>query len=217
MGEAHSVSVYGARDGRLDLIFRVAAQDSIGILYSVVTLHLGFDFNADEYKIMGLAPYGNPERFRPFFEQGVKLCGDGTIRIPLLHINQSRDERENYLATRKYLEEHLAPPRHPHEDITDKHRDVAAALQDCLNRLMLLIRRRFGKHAGLRGLALAGGVPLNSTANGKLLQSGMFDEIFVQPAAADDGSALGAAAFRAAENGGIQNTRIPVPFYGPAY
>src|SRR5438034_915396 len=59
MGEAHSVSVYGARDGRLDLIFRVAAQDSIGILYSLVTLHLGFDFNADEYKIMGLAPSGN--------------------------------------------------------------------------------------------------------------------------------------------------------------
>src|SRR5438034_1107344 len=70
---------------------------------------------------------------------------------------------------------------------------------------------------GLRRLALAGGVALNCTANGKLLQSGMFDDIFVQPAAGDDGSALGAAAFRAAQNGGIRNARIPVPFYGPAY
>jgi len=217
MGEFHSASVYHAHCGKLKKLCEMPILDSIGILYSVVTLHLGFDFNADEYKIMGLAPYGNPERFRPFFDQAVKLCGDGTIRIPLLHMNQSRDERENYLATRKYLEEHLAPPRHPQEDITDKHRDVAAALQDCLNRVMLHICRRFGKHTGLRRLALAGGVALNCTANGKLLQSGMFDEIFVQPAAADDGSALGAAAFRAAQNGGIQNTRIPVPFYGPAY
>src|SRR5437667_184908 len=94
MGEAHSVSVYCARDGRLDLIFQVAAQDSIGILYSLVTLHLGFDFNADEYKIMGLAPYGDPERFRRFFEEGVELLSDGGICIPLLRMNRTPEERE---------------------------------------------------------------------------------------------------------------------------
>src|SRR5438034_9872783 len=93
MGEAHSVSVYCARDGRLDLIFQVAAQDSIGILYSLVTLHLGFDFNADEYKIMGLAPYGDPERFRRFFEEGVELLSDGGICIPLLRMNRTPEER----------------------------------------------------------------------------------------------------------------------------
>jgi carbamoyltransferase len=217
MGEFHSASVYHARRAQLEKLCEMPSRDSIGILYSIVTLHLGFDFNADEYKIMGLAPYGNPERFRPFFEQAVKLCEDGTIRIPLLHRNQSREERENYLATRKYLKEHLVPPRDPQEDITDKHRDVAAALQECLDRVMLHICGQFGRRTGLRRLALAGGVALNCTANGKLLQSGMFDDIFVQPAAADDGSALGAAAFRASQNGGIQNTRIPVPFYGPAH
>lgn len=217
MGEFHSASVYHAHRGKLEKLCEMSIGDSIGILYSVVTLHLGFDFNADEYKIMGLAPYGDRERFRSFFERAVELRQDGTIRIPLLHRNQSREERENYLATRKYLKDHLVPPRGANEEITDEHRDVAAALQDCLDRVMLHICGQFGKRTGLRRLALAGGVALNCTANGKLLQSGMFDEIFVQPAAADDGSALGAAAFRASQNGGIQNTRIPVPFYGPAY
>src|SRR5207249_4132963 len=217
MGEAHSVSVYCARDGRLDLIFQVGAQDSIGILYSLVTLHLGFDFNADEYKIMGLAPYGDPERFRPFFEKAVELLPDGMVRIPLLRMNKSRDERENYLATRKYLAEHLIKPREPDAEITGDHRDVAAALQDCLDRVMLHICGTFGRRTGLRRLALAGGVALNCTANGKLVESGMFDDIFVQPAAADDGSALGAAILRSAQRGAIRNIRMPVPFYGPSY
>jgi carbamoyltransferase len=180
-------------------------------------LHLGFDFNADEYKIMGLAPYGNPARFRSFFDQAVELREDGTIRVPLLRMNRTRDERENHLATRKCLTEHLIKPRHPDDEIRDEHRDVAAALQECLDRAMLHICKHFGSSTGLRRLAVAGGVALNCTANGKLVQSGIFDEIFVQPAAGDDGSALGAAAFRCAQNGCIHNTRIPVPFYGPAY
>jgi len=217
MGEVQSASLYHGRNGKLEKLQEISARDSIGIFYSVVTLHLGFDFNADEYKIMGLAPYGNPARFRSLFEQAVELREDGTIRIPLLRLNRTRDERENYLATRRFLTEHLVKPRYPHDEITDEHRDVAAALQECLDRVMLHICKHFGKCTGLRRLALAGGVALNCTANGRLLQSGVFDDIFVQPAAGDDGSALGAAAYRAAQNGGVRNTRFPVPFYGPAY
>jgi carbamoyltransferase len=217
MGELQSATVYHAHDGKLDKLCEVSARDSIGILYSVVTLHLGFDFNADEYKIMGLAPYGNADRFHSFFEKAIELNQDGTFRIPLLHLNKSRDERENYLSTRKYLEENLVKSRDPNDEITDAHRDVSAALQDCLDRVMLHLCGNFGKRTGLRRLALAGGVALNCTANGKLLQSGMFDDIFVQPAAGDDGTALGAAAFRAAQNGDIRNVRVPVPFYGPAH
>ena len=217
MGEMQSASIYHARNGNLEKLSEMPARDSIGILYSVVTLHLGFDFNADEYKIMGLAPYGNPARFRPFFEEAVELREDGTIRIPLLRMNRTRDERENHLATRKCLSEHLIKPRDPNDEITDEHRDVAASLQECLDRAILHICKQFGSRTGLRRLALAGGVALNCTANGRLLQSGIFDEIFVQPAAGDDGSALGAAAFRSAQNGCIRNTRIPAPFYGPAY
>ncbi len=94
---------------------------------------------------------------------------------------------------------------------------MAAALQECLDRVMVHICGRFGASTGLRRLALAGGVALNCTANGKLLQSRLFDEIYIQPAAADDGSALGAALYRASLAGEIRNTRFPAPFYGPGY
>ena len=217
MGEFQSATIYHAHHRKLDKLGEISARDSIGILYSVVTLHLGFDFNADEYKIMGLAPYGNAERYRSFFEKAVEFREDGTIGIPLLRMNRSRDERENYLATRKYLSENLVEKRVPGSEITDEHRDVSAALQECLDRVMLHICGRFGKHTGIRQLALAGGVALNCTANGKLLQSGLFTDVFVQPAAGDDGSALGAAAFQAMQNGEAQNRRIPAPFLGPSH
>ena len=217
MGEVQSVTVYDANSGKLQKLREVSANDSIGILYSLVTLHLGFDFNADEYKIMGLAPYGNPERYRHFFDEVVELRPNGSIRIPILHSNRSREERENYLVTRNYLCVNLIPERQPDDPISDAHRDVAAALQQCLNRATLHICKHFGETTGLRRLALAGGVALNCTANGALMRSGAFDEIYIQPAAGDDGAGLGAALHRAAVNGEIHNRRMPVPFLGPVY
>ncbi len=217
MGETQGASIFHGHDGRLDKIRELSAHDSIGILYSLVTLHLGFDFNSDEYKIMGLAPYGNPERFRPFFEQAVQFCADGSIRIPILRLNRSREERENYTATRQYLEDHLIAERQPDSEITEEHCDVAAALQECLNETMLHLCGHFGSSTGLRRLAMAGGVALNCTANGRLMRAGLFDEIYIQPAAADDGSALGAALYRSARAGEVRNVRSPVPFYGPSY
>jgi carbamoyltransferase len=215
MGEVHSASVYRARAGHLERVHQISAANSIGILYSLITFHVGFDFNADEYKIMGLAPYGDPERFRSFFEQTVLLGEDGSIQIPILKLNRTRDERENHLRTREYLNTHLIPERDPDAEITDEYRDVAAALQACLDRTMLHLCGYFGRKTGVRRLALAGGVALNCTANGKLLSSGLFDDIYVQPAAGDDGAALGAALYRAALAGEIANERLPTPFYGP--
>jgi len=217
MGEIESLSVYDFHDGALEKICTVGANDSIGILYSLVTLHLGFDFNSDEYKIMGLAPYGDPARFRPFFEQAVELREDGAIRIPILKLNQSRAERENYTATRAYLDEHLLPRRMPANPITSTHQDVAAALQECLERVILHICAHFAEKTGLRRVALAGGVALNCTANGRLARSGLFDEVYVQPVAGDDGVALGAALYRAALAGEVRNRRMSVPLLGPRY
>ena len=217
MGEVQSVSVYHARAGRLERLFQISAQDSVGILYSVVTLHLGFDFNADEYKIMGLAPYGDPARFRRFFEEAVVLAPDGGMRIPPLRLNRTYDERERHLATRAVLGTELCRPRRPDEDIADVHRDVAAALQEALDRTLLHLCGHFAATTGQRRLALAGGVALNCTANGKLLASGTFDEIYIQPAAGDDGSALGAALHRAVLAGEVKNERLPVPFLGPSH
>jgi carbamoyltransferase len=217
MGEAHGATIYTGRGGSLEVLRRIAANHSIGILYSLVTLHLGFDFNSDEYKIMGLAPYGNPARFRAFFEEAVELRDDGTIRIPILGLNRSRDERENYLQSRAFLAEHLCAPRAPEDEIAEEHCDVAAALQECLDRSVLHICGHFARQTGLRRLAMAGGVALNCTANGKLMRSGLFDEIYIQPAAGDDGTALGAALHRAARGGEVRNLRFPVPFLGPEY
>jgi len=217
MGEAHSASIYRGREGKLEILAETPASDSIGILYSLVTLHLGFDFNSDEYKIMGLAPYGDPARYRAFFEEAVQLGRDGSVRIPILRLNRTRDERETYAGTRRYLQEHLLPARQPEAEITDDHRDAAAALQECLDRVMLHVCGFYGAATGSRKLALAGGVALNCTANGHLLKSGLFDEIYVQPAAGDDGAALGAALLRAAQGGEVCNRRFPTPFLGPSH
>lgn len=217
MGESQSASVYRGRGNQLEPLAEIGALDSIGILYSLVTLHLGFEFNSDEYKIMGLAPYGDPARYRSFFDEAVELCAGGGLRIPVLRLNKTREERENYMATRRILDAKLFPARLPQEDLTDLHRDAAAALQECLDRAMIHICGHYAKAAGIRRLALAGGVALNCSANGRLLKSGLFEEIYVQAAAGDDGSALGAALLRAAQAGEADNVRFPTPFLGPAY
>jgi carbamoyltransferase len=217
MGEVQSLTVFQFRGGEFNKLREISANDSIGILYSLVTLHLGFDFNSDEYKIMGLAPYGNPERFRAFFEKTVDLRADGSIRIPILRLNRSREERENYVATRAHLDEQLVRRRAPDAEITQEHKDVAAALQECLDRTVLHVCGHFGKQTGMRRVALAGGVALNCTANGKLIDSGIFDEVYIQPAAGDDGTALGAALYRASLSEEVHNRRMPVPLLGPAH
>jgi carbamoyltransferase len=216
MGEMHGASVYHrTRDG-IALLGRISAANSIGVLYSLVTLHLGFDFNADEYKIMGLAPYGDPERHRRFFDEQVQLTHGGGLKIPLLRLNKTPEERDFYLASRAFLAEHLIPVRDPDEELTDAHRDVAASLQACLDRVFVGLTSFYGEKTGCRRLAMAGGVALNCTSNGKILRAGHFDEVFVQPVAGDDGTALGAALLVEAEQGHLEPKRIAVPFFGPA-
>lgn len=216
MGEVESATVYHASGGRMKKLHSISASHSIGILYSLITLHLGFDFNGDEYKIMGLAPYGRPEKFRPFFEKAVEFLPSGAIRIPLLSLNNAGEERENYRASRRFFDAELGPRRRKDEEITSHHRDIAAALQECLEATMLHICGHFQKETFSRRLALAGGVALNCTSNGSLVRSNLFDEIYVQPAAGDDGAALGAALYRAALHGEGRNHRLPVPFFGPS-
>ncbi len=217
MGEAHGASIFRACEGRLEPVHRIPAADSIGIFYSLLTLHLGFDFNSDEYKIMGLAPYGDPERFRAFFDAEVKLTDDGGWSIPALKLGSEREDRENHLAARRHLGERLIAAREPDAEIAREHEDVAAGLQACLDRAIMHTCAHFGRHLGMSRLALAGGVALNTTANGRLLTSGAFEEIYVQPAAADDGSALGAALHCCSLAGEVVNRRSPTPFYGPSH
>src|SRR5208337_5657164 len=113
MGEVQSLTVFEFRGGQFTKLREISANDSIGILYSLVTYHLGFDFNSDEYKIMGLAPYGDPKQFEGVFQQMLECRADGTVRIPILRLNRTRDERENYLKTREWLSRNLIPARDP--------------------------------------------------------------------------------------------------------
>lgn len=217
MGEVDSVSGYRGCDGKLLPLFRVRARDSIGILYSLITLHLGFDFNSDEYKIMGLAPYGDPSRFRGFFEEHVLFGPKGVISIPMLSIPSNLSDLETYAHVRRYLGQKLITGRHPDAEICQEHCDVAAALQECLDRAVQFFAAELARQTGFRRLVMAGGVALNCTANGRLLHSGVFDEIYIQPAAGDDGAAVGAALYQAAVAGELENQRMPVPFLGPAF
>jgi len=216
MGEVESATIYHACAGKLTKLRSISAMHSIGVLYSLITLHLGFDFNGDEYKIMGLAPYGDPGRFRAFFQKAVELQPNGSIHIPALMLNRADADHENYRTVRNSLDAELGTRRGKDEEITDGHRDLAAALQECLERVMLHICRHFQKERSLRRLALAGGVALNCTANGALVRSGLFEDIYIQPAAGDDGTALGAALYRASLRNEVRNVRLPVPFFGPA-
>jgi carbamoyltransferase len=204
MGETQSGSIFHGRGGHLEKLREISANDSIGVVYSLVTYHLGFDFNSDEYKIMGLAPYGDPRQFEGVLQQMLECRPDGTVRIPILRLNRTRDERENYLKTREWLSRNLIPRREPSDEITQAHRDAAAALQSALNRAILHICGHFGASLGQRKIAMAGGVALNCSANGKLTRSGLFDEVYVQPAADNDGAALGAALHRASLEAKLQ-------------
>jgi len=217
MGEVYGGSVYSASNGKLDLLHEIPSIDSIGILYSLITLHLGFDFGADEYKIMGLAPYGDAARFEAFFSSAVELLANASIRIPMLAMNHTREERETYQITRNYLDDNLLPARKPGAPLLAIHQDVAAGLQKCLERAVRHICSGFADSTGHRKLAMAGGVALNCTSNGKLMRSGLFEDIFIQPAAGDDGAAAGAALFCAAMAKEVFNERMPVPFLGPSY
>lgn len=217
MGEAQSITIFSVRNGRFTKILEIPASDSLGVLYSIVTMHLGFSFGRDEYKVMGLAPYGDPSRFRSFFENIVELRPNGTFRIPILHLNSGQESREFYDHTREYLDRHLIARRHPGAELTSDQQDVAAALQKCLERVLLHVYTFARQKTNMRRLALSGGVSLNCTANGTISRAGIFEDVYVQPVSGDSGTAVGAALFRACVANEAKNQRFPVPLFGPSY
>lgn len=217
MGETNWATIFVARDGVLDAIAAQGGIHSFGLFYSIVTFHLGFDFNSDEYKVMGLAPYGDASRFHDFFEREVVLCDNGFCSIPSLGLNQTAIERDNYLATLEYLSEHLGFARAPDAPIEQIHRDIAASLQARCNSVLGHLCRHYGEKTGQRRIAVTGGVAQNCTTMGRIAKSGLFDEMYVGPGAGDDGAAIGAALHRASTHQSLRSSRPGMPFYGPGY
>ncbi|TDC25574.1 carbamoyltransferase [Streptomyces sp. 8K308] len=218
MGETESMTVAVGRGKDLEVLRTVPAIHSLGTLYGAVTLYLGFVFAMDEYKVMGLAPYGDPRRYFDEVMELIRLGPDGTFTVPALGENRGWREHETLAGTLRELTRRFGPPRAPGAAVEERHRDVAAALQAGLEAAMLHVLRHFREVTGQRRLCLAGGVALNCTLNGLTARSGWFDDIFVQPAAGDDGSSLGAALYVQAQQAGVvPEARMGAPYWGPGY
>ncbi|KVR28216.1 carbamoyltransferase [Burkholderia ubonensis] len=200
MGETESASIWTGRNGRLTRVASVSHRHSLGVLYGLFTLHLGFRFNSGEYKVMGLAPYGDPRPYFAKLSELVRLQDDGFYTIPILQLNETPLEMATYRASSRVIEELFGKPRLPDEPITQAHMDLAAALQAVLQNTTLHTLRTFKASTGARHLCMAGGVALNCTANGVVLRSRLFKRTFVQPASGDDGTALGAALYVQSEH-----------------
>jgi carbamoyltransferase len=171
------------RDGTLDVLAAQRLPHSLGLLYEEVTAHLGFRRSSDEYKVMALASYGDPDRFGPVFREHVAATGDGGFSV-----------RPMDLAA-------LVPAHEPGEGWVDIHADLAAALQVRLEDVILELARWLHSRTGEDTITLAGGVALNCVANARLAAEGPFDRVWVQPAAGDAGTALGAAMAAATRRG----------------
>jgi natural product biosynthesis luciferase-like monooxygenase protein len=218
MGEVQSMTVATGQGTDIKILTDVSAFHSLGTLYGVFTHYLGFYINSDEYKVMGLAPYGNPRRFFDQIMEFVSLRNDGTYTLPVFAHNHTREEQETHAGVLRFLAEKFGPPRDPESEITQLHKDLAASLQSVLQTCQLHVLRHFRRQTGQKNLCLAGGVALNCSSNGLIKRSDLFDRVFVQPAAGDDGTALGAALYaQRLHDPHFKPHRISVPLWGPEF
>nr|ADK54872.1 carbamoyltransferase [uncultured soil bacterium] len=191
MGELHSVSVHLWRAGTLTRLAALDFRSSLGLFYAMLTLHLGFWPNSDEYKVMALAASGDPSRFASVMEQAVVLRDGGRFEAPVLQLNRDSVSKETFAGSRQWLASQGCPGRDG--DMTQTHIDLVTAAQRRLERAITHLVGHWVSRTGVRRVAFAGGVALNCVAIGKLAASGLVDAVYVQPAAGDEGTAVGAA------------------------
>lgn len=217
LGERHSATVMIGSEQGFETLAEVPAHSSLGLFYGLFTLYLGFAFGDGEYKVMGLAPYGDSARYiDKIMRKWVHLEANGTYFLSALLENSSDLDKETYRAALSALEAELGPRRAPGAPIEQRHMDIAASLQEVLQNVQLHLLSHYRRETGLRRLCLAGGVALNCVANGLILRSRLFDDVYVQAAAGDDGSALGAA-FYAAHLAGETPKAPSGASLGPSY
>ena len=174
----------------LEITREIHFPHSLGLFYSAFTYHAGFRVNSGEYKLMGLAPYGEPKYATRILDNLIDLKADGSFRLNLDYFNYCTGLT---MTNRRFDALFGCLPRDPDEPLTQRHMDMAASAQAVVEEAVLRLARAARKETGRRNLCLAGGVALNCVANGKVLGSGCFDHIWIQPAAGDAGGALGAA------------------------
>ncbi len=186
-----ATTTYGVgRGNRVQILKEINFPHSLGLLYSAFTYFTGFKVNSGEYKLMGLAPYGEPNYVDVIKRELVDLREDGSFRLNMKHFDYCAGLRMTH---RRFDKLFGGPPRKPEGKITQREMDLARSIQVVTEEIMLNIARHVHRQTGMKYLALAGGVALNCVANGRLLREGPFENIWVQPCAGDGGNALGAA------------------------
>ena len=190
VGEWATTSVGLGRGNRLEMLKELHFPHSLGLLYSAFTYYTGFKVNSGEYKVMGLAPYGEPKYARLILEHLMDLKDDGTFRLNQEYFNYCTGLT---MTNGKFDELFGGKPRKPDELVRQRDMDLAASIQVVTEEVMLRLTRALAQETGQKHLCLAGGVALNCVANGKILRDGAFERIWIQPAAGDAGGALGAA------------------------
>jgi carbamoyltransferase len=190
VGEWATTSAATGSGNRLEIFQEIHFPHSLGLLYSAITYYTGFKVNSGEYKVMGLAPYGQPKYAQLILDKLIDLKPDGSFRLDMSYF----DYCTGFTMTNdRFAALFGEPVRGPDQLLTPFHMDVAASVQAVLEEAVLRLTRSLAKQTGSRNLCLAGGVALNCVANGKILRDGHFDNIWIQPAAGDAGGALGAA------------------------
>src|ERR1700758_5172920 len=190
VGEWATTSAAMGEGNRLEIFQEIHFPHSLGLLYSAATYYTGFKVNAGEYKVMGLAPYGEPKYAKLILDNLIDLKPDGSFRLDMSYFDYCTGFT---MTNERFAKLFGQPVRTPDQLLTPFHMDVAASIQAVLDEAVRRLTRSLAARTGLRNLCLAGGVALNCVANGKVLRDGKFDSIWIQPAAGDAGGAVGAA------------------------
>jgi len=186
-----STSSYGIGKGnQLEMIADIRYPHSLGLLYSAFTYYTGFRVNSGEYKVMGLAPYGEPKYKDLIYEHLIDVKDDGSFKMNMDYFNYNVGLT---MTNSKFNKIFGGPPRKPESDLTQKEMDLARSVQEVTEEIVLKMAKHIQNETKMKYLCLAGGVSLNCVSNGKLLRSGIFDDIYIQPASGDAGGALGCA------------------------
>ena len=190
VGEWATASIGMGRGNDLELLRELRWPDSLGLLYSAFTYYTGFKVNSGEYKVMGLAPYGQPKYVDLIYRELVDLREDGSFRLNQKYFNYLGGLT---MTSAAFNELFGGPPRVPETPLTQREMDLAASVQAVCEEIMLRMARTAHRLTGAKSLCLAGGVALNCVGNGRLLREGPFERIWIQPASGDAGGALGVA------------------------
>jgi len=206
VGEWATTTLGVGTDNKISLEWELRFPHSLGLLYSAFTYYTGFKVNSGEYKVMGLAPYGEPKYVKDILENVIDLKEDGSFKLNMEYFNYCQGLT---MTSEKFHKLFGGPPREPEGKLTQKEMDLARSVQEVTEEVMIRMARHARAATGEKNLCLAGGVALNCVGNGKILRQNIFDKIWIQPAAGDAGGALGAALF--AWHQVLDNPRQPNP------